>query len=435
MGTDHGLDLARRHLLTASVDHLRTPADETQGAVEVAAAQVARVQPAVVVQRGRGLLRAPDIAEHERRRATQQLARLVRIGLGPVRPHDAHGGMCERPADAHPGVGGIRVVALEIPGFRPTVDAGLGDVAVGLGLPVGDDEAGPEGAFGAPDESRRHGGATGHQYLKGAHVVPVGVESIEQVEQHRRYATEEGDALIGEDRQHPVDLVALAEHVGRGQDQTTHRRQHTATDVEQGRHVQPARGVAQRQAAAGDRRRRRQPGVGQLRPLRASGRPRRVLHLRHVARHGPVVGRLTRPTNRRPHRPTRARPGPHGPAHRAGRGIGAIVEQAGGIDVAQQVGRLVDAEGRIDRRQHQPGQRHAELQDDPLGAVAGPDRDHLARAELVHQAPGRTLRRVPQLGIRQPADRAGLGDEDERLALGRAVGGALQQLADGSRHR
>ena len=76
------LDLGRVRVEAADDEHVLDPADDAQVAVGVEGAEVAGVQPAVGVDRGRGRLRVVEVAAHHGVAAHEDLARLARRGVG-----------------------------------------------------------------------------------------------------------------------------------------------------------------------------------------------------------------------------------------------------------------------------------------------------------------------------------------------------------------
>jgi len=79
---EHRLDLRGRHLVALVFDELLDAIDEDDVAVGVGAADVARVQPAVGVDRARGRLGVVEVAAHHLRAAHAHLALLAWIELG-----------------------------------------------------------------------------------------------------------------------------------------------------------------------------------------------------------------------------------------------------------------------------------------------------------------------------------------------------------------
>ena len=106
---EHRLELGRRHLVALVLDELLDAVDEHDVAVLVGAADVAGVQPAVVVDGGGGRLGVVEVAAHDLRPAHAHLALLAGAELfagGDV--DDPALGVGHRRADrAEPVAGGI----------------------------------------------------------------------------------------------------------------------------------------------------------------------------------------------------------------------------------------------------------------------------------------------------------------------------------------
>ena len=75
------LDLLRRDVESAGLDHVLAPIPEEQVALRVDADDVAGVHPAALEDL-RGALRVLEVAEHDRRCATEQLALVGVVAVG-----------------------------------------------------------------------------------------------------------------------------------------------------------------------------------------------------------------------------------------------------------------------------------------------------------------------------------------------------------------
>ena len=121
------LDLGRRHVLAAPPDHLLLAAEEGVGAVVVLAHEVAGLQPAVVRQHRRGLLRHPPVALHHRGVAQLELAVRVHARLVHLAERRMLARHAERPVRARAvrpdrAVGGL---GHRVAGHQPEPEAAL----------------------------------------------------------------------------------------------------------------------------------------------------------------------------------------------------------------------------------------------------------------------------------------------------------------------
>ncbi len=94
-----GFDLRRVHVHAARDQHVLLPPGDVVEALLVAAGEIARVEPAVGIQRRRGRLRVVPVALADVRPAQPQLAHLVGRRLGAVRQRRAGLGEHHRLAD------------------------------------------------------------------------------------------------------------------------------------------------------------------------------------------------------------------------------------------------------------------------------------------------------------------------------------------------
>ena len=96
--------------------------------------------------------------------------------------------------------------------------------------------------------------------------------------------------------------------------------------------------------------------------------------------------------------------------------------------LAQDVGQLVGAVGRVDRHEDRTDLRGGELDEDPLVAVRRPDADPVAlRHARGDEAAGEAVDRRTELGPRVPDVRAAV---DERVAVTEPLDGAVEAAAD-----
>jgi hypothetical protein len=106
-------------------------------------------------------------------------------------------------------------------------------------------------------------------------------------------------------------------------------------------------------------------------------------------------------------------------------------EEAVRRGVPEDVRELVPLVGRVDRDQGQPGERGAELENDPLGAVRRPHRDPLAGREPGEQRPRGPLGLGKQLGVGPLAAALAVRVAvDQRGLVRGAPGGIAQDRAD-----
>ena len=100
--------------------------------------------------------------------------------------------------------------------------------------------------------------------------------------------------------------------------------------------------------------------------------------------------------------------------------------------VPEHMGEFVALVRRVDRHEGQPSQGGGELQDDPLGAVRGPDRDPLPGCEPLQQRPRGPLGVSEQRRVRPlPVLQAPWVSVDQRGHLRGTLGGLAEDRADG----
>ena len=97
------------------------------------------------------------------------------------------------------------------------------------------------------------------------------------------------------------------------------------------------------------------------------------------------------------------------PAIEAVPGVARAEEQTLGARLAQHVPELAGAVRGIDGDQHQPGERRAQLEKNPLGPVRRPDGDVIAGREAEEECPRRVLALGEELGVGPAPAARGVG--------------------------